>query len=159
MIRMIAGNIKRIITSSGFYVCTAVIFLLCITSTIGYDAKTGDSIETIFKDAEEIKEDGSIYEVTYKGKKFFISNNLEYIPIVEPQVTGEWNFDTSTQILTKYNKDIGTKRGNQEAGEVIIPNYYNGKRVKGKTGMNQAYYEEHYKIIIKEDAVNKLSRL
>ena len=34
-----------------------------------------------------------------------------------------------------------------------------GKRVKGKTGMNQAYYEEHYKIIIKEDAVNKLSRL
>ena len=34
-----------------------------------------------------------------------------------------------------------------------------GTRVKGKTGMNQAYYEEHYKIIIKEDAVNKLSRL
>lgn len=34
-----------------------------------------------------------------------------------------------------------------------------GTRIKGKTGMNQAYYEEHYKVIIKEDAVNKLCRL
>ena len=34
-----------------------------------------------------------------------------------------------------------------------------GVRIRGKVGMNQAYYEEHYKIIIKEDAVNKLSRL
>lgn len=34
-----------------------------------------------------------------------------------------------------------------------------GTRVRGKIGMNQAYYEEHYKIIIKEDAVSKLSRL
>lgn len=34
-----------------------------------------------------------------------------------------------------------------------------GTRIRGKVGMNQAYYEEHYKIIIKEDAVNKLSRL
>ena len=34
-----------------------------------------------------------------------------------------------------------------------------GIRLKGKTGMNKAYYEEHYKTIIKEDAVNKLSRL
>ena len=34
-----------------------------------------------------------------------------------------------------------------------------GIRIRGKVGMNQAYYEEHYKIIIKEDAVSKLSRL
>ena len=34
-----------------------------------------------------------------------------------------------------------------------------GVRLKGKTGMNKAYYEEHYKTIIKEDAINKLSRL
>lgn len=34
-----------------------------------------------------------------------------------------------------------------------------GVRIKGKVGINQAYYEEHYKVIIKEDAVNKLSRL
>lgn len=34
-----------------------------------------------------------------------------------------------------------------------------GIRIRGKVGMNQAYYEEHYKIIIKEDAVRKLSRL
>ena len=34
-----------------------------------------------------------------------------------------------------------------------------GTRIRGKVGMNQAYYEEHYKIIIKEDAVSKLSRL
>lgn len=34
-----------------------------------------------------------------------------------------------------------------------------GVRLKGKTGMNRVYYEEHYKTIIKEDAINKLSRL
>lgn len=34
-----------------------------------------------------------------------------------------------------------------------------GKRLQTGLSMNQAYYEEHYKIIIKEDAVNKLSRL
>ena len=34
-----------------------------------------------------------------------------------------------------------------------------GAKVRGKTGMNQAYYDEHYKVIIKEDAVKKLSQL
>lgn len=34
-----------------------------------------------------------------------------------------------------------------------------GVRIKGKTGMNQAYYEEHYKVIIKDDAIRKLSQL
>lgn len=34
-----------------------------------------------------------------------------------------------------------------------------GVRVQGGLGMNQAYYEEHYKIIIKEDAVKKLGML
>ena len=34
-----------------------------------------------------------------------------------------------------------------------------GIRIRGKVGMNQAYYEEHYKVVIKEDAVSKLSRL
>lgn len=34
-----------------------------------------------------------------------------------------------------------------------------GIRIRGKVGMNQAYYEEHYKVVIKENAVSKLSRL
>lgn len=34
-----------------------------------------------------------------------------------------------------------------------------GKRVDDRVGMNKAYYDEHYKIIIKEDAVHKLSIL
>ena len=42
----------------------------------------------------------------------------------------EWTFDANTQTLTRYNGDLTQKRGEQEVGEVIIPNYYNGKRVK-----------------------------
>lgn len=34
-----------------------------------------------------------------------------------------------------------------------------GTRQQGGLSMNQAYYEEHYKIVIKEDAVKKLSML
>ena len=34
-----------------------------------------------------------------------------------------------------------------------------GSRVESKFGMNKAYYDEHYKIIIKNDAVKKLSLL
>lgn len=44
--------------------------------------------------------------------------------------TSEWTFDEKTQTLTRYNGDLTQKRGEQEVGEVIIPNYYNGKRVK-----------------------------
>lgn len=34
-----------------------------------------------------------------------------------------------------------------------------GNRVQGGLGMNQAYYEEHYKVIIKENAVKKLATI
>lgn len=34
-----------------------------------------------------------------------------------------------------------------------------GTRVEGSIGVNKAYYDEHYKIIIKENAVQKLSML
>lgn len=34
-----------------------------------------------------------------------------------------------------------------------------GKRAEGSLGMNQSYYEEHYKTIIKENAVEKLRAL
>ena len=34
-----------------------------------------------------------------------------------------------------------------------------GTRIQSGLGMNEAYYEEHYKVIIKEDAVAKLSKL
>ena len=44
--------------------------------------------------------------------------------------TSEWEFNASTQTLTKYKGDLTQKRGEQEIGEVIIPNFYNGKRVK-----------------------------
>ena len=91
-------------------------------------AKMGDNIESIFKDAEKFNKDGSVYEVKYKGKEFLLSTDYEYIEKVEPQDKGEWNFDTNTQTLTKYNWDLSTQRRNQEPGEVIIPNYYDGKR-------------------------------
>ena len=52
-----------------------------------------------------------------------------------------------------------SKEQKQSFGKVCNTLAEYGTRVKGKTGMNQAYYEEHYKIIIKEDAVDKLSRL
>ena len=96
-------------------------------------AQMGDKIEDIFKDGIVIK-DGTIYEVTYKGEKFLVSSDNEYIEIVEPSYEGEWTFNQSTQTLTGYNGDLTTKRENQDIGEVIIPNYYNGKRVKKISG-------------------------
>lgn len=92
-------------------------------------AKMGDKIEDIFKEGTVTK-DGAVYEVSYKGNDFLVSDENKYIEKVEPAYEGEWTFNTSTQTLTKYNGDLTTKRGNQEIGEVIVPNYYNGKRVK-----------------------------
>lgn len=92
-------------------------------------AKMGDKIEDIFKEGTVTK-DGTVYEVSYKGNDFLLSDENEYIEKVEPAYEGEWTFNQSTQTLTAYNGDLTTKRGNQEIGEVIIPNYYNGKRVK-----------------------------
>ena len=34
-----------------------------------------------------------------------------------------------------------------------------GTRIQGRIGMNQAYYEEHYKVIIKDEAIKKLGML
>ena len=76
----------------------------------------------------------SLYEVTYKGQKFLLGSDLEYIPIVEAD-PDEWTFNQSTQTLTAYNGDLSVKRGNQEIGEVIIPNYYNGKKIKKINGI------------------------
>lgn len=43
---------------------------------------------------------------------------------------GEWTFDPSTKTLTAYNGDLTTIRGEQTVGEIIIPNYYKGTKVK-----------------------------
>lgn len=83
-------------------------------------AKTGDSIATIFKDAEEFQEDGTVYKVTYKGKSFLISKDLEYIPIIEPEKLSDWTY-TNAGTITAYN---GTDK------DITIPNYINGVRIK-----------------------------
>lgn len=92
-------------------------------------AKMGEKIEDLFG-TDNINKDGAVYEINYKGEEILLSSTYDYIEKVEPQDKGEWNFDVNTQTLTKYNWDLTTVRGKQEVGEVIIPNYYNGKRVK-----------------------------
>ena len=91
-----------------------------------------DALRSIFQSHDSnaiVTKSGSVYEVSYKGNTFLMDSNLDYYPIVEA-TTDEWTFNASTQTLTAYNGDLTTKRGNQEIGEVIIPNYYNEKRVK-----------------------------
>ena len=92
-------------------------------------AQMGESIEDIFKTGT-VKKDGLMYEVSYKGNDFLVTSDYKYIEKVEEEYKGEWEFNKSTQTLTKYNGDLKTKRGNQEVGELIIPNYYDGVRVK-----------------------------
>lgn len=88
----------------------------------------GDKIEDIFG-STNVAKDGAVYEVKYKGKEFLLSSNYEYIEKVEAS-TGEWTFNEGSGTLTSYIGDLTKKRGNQEIGEVIIPNYFGGKRVK-----------------------------
>lgn len=68
----------------------------------------------------KIEKTSSVYEITYKGKTFLLSNDFEYIPLVEPKNTNEWTY-TNDGTITKY---IGTNT------DVIIPNYINGIRMK-----------------------------
>ena len=49
-------------------------------------------------------------------------------------------------VLTDFNKACN-----------VLAEY--GKRIEGHIGMNKAYYDEHYKMIIKEFAIKKLSML
>ena len=91
-----------------------------------------DALRNIFQahdGSSTVTKSGAVYEVTYMGKSFLLGSSLEYIERVDANVD-EWTFNNSTQTLTAYKGDLTTKRGNQEIGEVIIPNYYNGKRVK-----------------------------
>lgn len=80
---------------------------------------------------------------------------------------------TTFEYVSVFYKDEKNKKfylvlsisGNVPKGEVedfnkvcnTLAEY--GLRVRGKVDMNQAYYEEHYKVVIKENAVEKLSRL
>ena len=52
----------------------------------------------------------------------------------------------SKEELTDFNKACNT-----------LAEY--GKRKEGHIGMNKAYYDEHYKVIIKDNAIKKLSML
>ena len=95
-----------------------------------------DALRSIFQSHDSnatVTKSGSVYEVTYMGKGFLLGSDLEYIERVDTN-TDEWVFNQSTGTLTAYNGDLTTKRGNQEIGEIIIPNYYNGTRVT-KIGM------------------------
>ena len=74
----------------------------------------------------------SVFYKDEKGKKYYLVLSLEA--------------NADKERVVEFNKVCNT-----------LAEY--GTRIKGKTGMNHAYYEEHYKIIIKEDAVSKLSKL
>ena len=54
--------------------------------------------------------------------------------------------DAPKDILNEFNKSCNT-----------LAEY--GKKIEGKIGMNKAYYDEHYKVVIKDNAVYKLSQL
>ena len=73
--------------------------------------------------------------VFYKDEK----NNKYYLVL---SVSNDVTNDT----LTDFNKACNT-----------LAEY--GKRKEGHIGMNKAYYNEHYKVIIKDNAVKKLSML
>ncbi|MCI8412304.1 MAG: leucine-rich repeat protein [Clostridia bacterium] len=67
-------------------------------------------------------ESGKVWSI--EGKKE-IANNYERVNAQE----GEWTFDSTTKTLTGYLGDLTVARGEQEVGEVKVPNYYNGERV------------------------------
>lgn len=80
-------------------------------------------MEKAFKSQDSntsVIQSNAVYEVTYKGDHFLVGSNLEYIPLVEPKNTSDWEY-TNNGIVTKY---IGTDT------DVIIPNYINGIRIK-----------------------------
>lgn len=110
-------------------------------------AQIENSLENSFG-SENVTKDGAIYEVAYKGEIFLIGENYEYIEKVEPAYEGEWTINENTGTLTAYNGDLTTKRGMQEVGELIIPNYYKGKRIKN-IGTQLFYYNPNKSNIIK----------
>ena len=88
--------------------------------------------------ASDAVKDVSFYDydsVFYKDEK----NSIYYLVI-------NIKSNSEKEILAEFNKVCNS-----------IAEY--GKRVEGHIGMNKAYYDEHYKIIIKNDAVKKLSML
>ena len=89
-----------------------------------------ESTLTELDSSATLTKDGDYYDVWFNSQHFLLNKDIEYIPIGEPAYNGVWDFDETTQKLTTYNGDLSTKRGNQEVGEVIIPNYINGKIAK-----------------------------
>ena len=73
--------------------------------------------------------------IFYKDEK----NNIFYLVLTIKS-------DLPKDVLSEFNKVCN-----------LIAEY--GKRIDDRVGMNKAYYDEHYKIIIKNDAVRKLSML
>ena len=74
----------------------------------------------------------SIFYKDEKHKKFYLVLSIKN--------------DLPKEELTEFNKTCNT-----------LAEY--GKRVEGHIGMNKAYYDEHYKVIIKEKAIKKLGQL
>ena len=111
-------------------------------------AITGEDQETalrnvlISKDSNAtVTKTNAVYEAKYLGKELLIGNDLRIIEKVEANLD-EWTFNEETRTLTAYNGDLTKKRGNQEIGELIVPNYYNGVRVT-KIGINLFYYNDN----------------
>lgn len=115
-----------------------------------------NNLKNLFKGATiipdpEVDKTASVYEVTYKGMDFLVSNNLDFIEKIEANID-EWEFNENTGALITYNGDLTTKRINQEIGELIIPNYYNGKRVKkaGSWNFLRGNNDKLFKLTISE---------
>ena len=82
-----------------------------------------DGLEKAFKSQDSnasVIQSNAVYEVTYKGNSFLVGSNLEYIPVVNPENIGDWEY-TNDGTITKY---VGTFT------DVTIPNYINGIRIK-----------------------------
>lgn len=95
---------------------------------------SGDGYIATLKELENVcaidLTDGTLYYLD-RGKiysldgKTEIANNFERVNAD----LDEWTFNESTKTLTAYNWDLTQIRGQQQEGELIIPNYYNGIRV------------------------------
>ncbi len=104
------------------------------------------------KDSEPM----AIFEFDEIDKASDATKNIQYFDYDSVLYKDEKNFKYYLVLTLKSNP---TNEDKSLFAKVCNTIAEYGIRLKGKTGMNKAYYEEHYKTIIKEDAVSKLSRL
>ncbi len=81
------------------------------------------NLENAFKIEDKnatVTKSNAVYEVTFNGEKFLISNDCKYIEVVEPENAGDWEYNSSGIITAYLGNDTN----------ITIPNYINGVRIK-----------------------------